>query len=146
MAIIDDAYQQVFYTCQKDKESLQDYTRRFKTAPEVLQSQLGGPLQLKNYVMTMPTATTTTDSDLKVMHAKASQQFFLYLYLDNSDKNSLVKGLNSQKLLGNDQYPRTMAETNNILSNRRFDSSDKRNISPLSKLDDEDDIPSLSFA
>mmetsp|Transcript_10213 Transcript_10213/g.14656 ORF Transcript_10213/g.14656 Transcript_10213/m.14656 type:complete len:92 (+) Transcript_10213:399-674(+) len=84
--------------------------------------------------MMMPTATTASKSELKLLQAKASEQFFAYLYLDNSDKNkygSIIKGLSSQKSLGNDQYPRTIAETNNVLSNHRFDSNAKRNKSPL---------------
>ena len=39
----------VFNCRQKEKESLQDYTRRFKTAKEVLETHIGGPVQLDKY-------------------------------------------------------------------------------------------------
>lgn len=46
MAIITDSFRAVFNCRQKEKESLQDYTRRFKTAKEVLESHIGGPVRL----------------------------------------------------------------------------------------------------
>ena len=46
MSIISDAFRAVFNTKQKEHESLQDYTRRFKTAREILESHLGGPIVL----------------------------------------------------------------------------------------------------
>ena len=38
---------------QKENESLQDYTKRFKTARDVLVSHLGGPIELTKYITTM---------------------------------------------------------------------------------------------
>jgi hypothetical protein len=55
---------------------------------------------------------------------KASEQLFAFLYLGNLDQTkygSLLKGLNSQKSLGHDQYPKLLSESNNVLSNHRFD-------------------------
>ena len=49
---------------------------------------------------------------------------FDYLYLENSnhDKHGpIIQNMNSQKSLGNDQYPRTIVEANNVLSNHKFD-------------------------
>jgi hypothetical protein len=39
MSIILDAFRAVFNSKQKESESLQDYTRRFKTSTEILESQ-----------------------------------------------------------------------------------------------------------
>ena len=39
MAIIIDSYRTVFSTKQRENESLQDYTRRFKTLREILEDQ-----------------------------------------------------------------------------------------------------------
>jgi hypothetical protein len=46
MSIILDAFRSVFTAKQKEGESLQDYTRQFKTLTEILESHLGGPIIL----------------------------------------------------------------------------------------------------
>jgi hypothetical protein len=58
------------------------------------------------------------------MIAKAPEGLYAFLYLENSDQvkcGSIISNLNSQKSLGNGQYPRTIVETNNVLSNHKFD-------------------------
>jgi hypothetical protein len=58
------------------------------------------------------------------MIAKAAEGLYTFLYLENSDQakyGSIKSNLNSQESLGNDQYPRTIVETNNLLSNHKFD-------------------------
>ena len=47
MGIITDAINSFFGTKQKNNETLQDYTRRFKTAKEIMESHVGGPLVLE---------------------------------------------------------------------------------------------------
>ena len=76
---------------------------------------------------------------------------------DQGKYGSLLKNLNSQKSLGNDQYPKTITEANNVLSNHRFDnmnsnsrdnkkSKDNRNKNSDKRNDKEqEDSPSLSF-
>jgi hypothetical protein len=47
------------------------------------------------------------------------------MYLSNADKakyGSILKGLSTQQSLSNDQYPRTITNANNVLSNHPFDS------------------------
>ena len=49
---------------------------------------------------------------------------FVYLYSENSDHDkygSIIQSLNYHQLLGNDQYPRTIVDINNVLSNQTFD-------------------------
>jgi hypothetical protein len=53
MLIITDAFRSLFANKQKEGESLQDYTRRFKMSTEILESHLGGPVILGKYVRTM---------------------------------------------------------------------------------------------
>ena len=58
------------------------------------------------------------------MVKQALESLFDYFYLDNSyhDKyGSIIQSLNSQKSLGNNQYPITSVETNKVLSNHKFD-------------------------
>jgi hypothetical protein len=46
------------------------------------------------------------------------------MYLSNADKakyGSILKGLSTQQSLSNDQYPRTVIDSNNVLSNHPFD-------------------------
>jgi hypothetical protein len=126
MSIISDAFRAVLNVQQKENETLQDYTRRFKTSGEILESHLGGPIILSKFVKTMngydPKDLIKTDQCIE----KASEQLFTFLYLENADQakhGSLLKGLNSQKSLGHDQYPKLLSETNNVLSNHRFDAN-----------------------
>ena len=53
MAIIAESMITLLTSKQKENESLQDYTRRFKTAREVFESHIGGPIVLTKYMMTM---------------------------------------------------------------------------------------------
>ena len=62
MAIVHDAFKTMFSTVQKDGESLQDYTKRFRVAKEVLESHIGGPLILSKIAKSMP---NYKDSDAK---------------------------------------------------------------------------------
>ena len=49
MAIIADAMRAMTTTKQRDNKSIQDYTRKFKTSREILESHIGGPLILLKY-------------------------------------------------------------------------------------------------
>ncbi len=84
---------------------------------------------------------------------------FAFLYLENSDQDkygSIIKNLNSQKSLGNDQYPKTVVEANNVLSNHKFDINKARkpekhhpkvnNNKNKEKQEDEEESTPLSFA
>ena len=53
MLVILDRFNTFFGTRKKDQESLQDYTRRFKKLYELLQSHIGGPIQLQILVKTL---------------------------------------------------------------------------------------------
>ncbi len=128
MSIVADAFRSVFNSKQKEVESLQDCTRHFKTSMETLKSHLGGPIILEKHAITVKdfdASTVTTNVALKDRLTKeASECLFACLYLENSDQGkcgTIMKNLNSQKSLGNDQYPRTIVETNNVLSNHKFD-------------------------
>jgi hypothetical protein len=59
---------------------------------------------------------------------EAYNQLLAFTYLENSDKTkygSLLSGLPAQHSLKNSQYPQTITEATNILSNRRFDTVGK---------------------
>ena len=50
MAIIADAIKVFMNTKQKDNESLQEYTQRFKSAKDIMELHVGGPITLKKYI------------------------------------------------------------------------------------------------
>ena len=51
MSIILEALKNMINVKQKEGETLQDYTKRFKTVAEVMESHIGGPIELtKIYV------------------------------------------------------------------------------------------------
>ena len=61
------------------------------------------------------------DKTDRLIH-KASKQLFAHIYMENSvqDKcGSISKNLNEKKSLGNDQYPKTVVETNNLPRNHK---------------------------
>ena len=86
MSIIKDAFEAFFNCHQKEKETLQDYTRRFKVSREILKSHLGGDIVLPKFVECM----TGYDESIKVKTAEltkiADEQFSTYIYLVNSDQ------------------------------------------------------------
>ena len=53
MSIILDAMRTLLFTKQKEGESLQDYTKRFRVARDVLKSHMGGPIILTKFVEAM---------------------------------------------------------------------------------------------
>jgi hypothetical protein len=130
MSISSDAFRSLFTLKQKDGESLQDYTRRFKTSTEILISHLGGPLILEKYVRTMTGYDDQTiGSRTSDLIKQASESMFAYLYLENADQDkygTTLNNLNSQKSLGNDQFSRPIVESNNVLSNHRFNIPKKK--------------------
>ena len=126
MSIISDAYRAVWNAKQREGESLQDYTRRFKTSAEILESHIGGPMILVKYVKTMKGYDVADAPKADKMIKQAHEALLAFLYLENSDQEKygqIIQNLNSQKSLGNDQYPKSITETNNVLSNHKFDST-----------------------
>ena len=124
MSIILDAMRTLLGTKQKEGESLQDYTKRFRVARDVLKSHIGGPLILNKFVEAIPGYDETNVEVRDKFREQTFNQFLAYLYLDNSDKvkyGSILSGLNTQQSLGNNQYPKSITESNNVLSNYRFD-------------------------
>ena len=155
MAIIFDALK-AFVNCrQREKENLQEYTKRFKVVREVLQLHLGGPIILKKFIESHDNYDASDEDKLTSLTKKVNEQLSTYAYLVNADERkygSIVKGLNSQKALKNDQFPKTMIEGNNVLSTHWFDnaknnsqnSKDSSNNNDKNK-DKNDEGPALTF-
>ena len=123
MATIFDALKNYVNCKQKEqgKESLLDYTRRFKLSREVLTSHMGGPFVLNKYVEETYVVTPSRSSEEhKQLNEEADEKLAAYMYMVNSDQTkygAVLKNLNSQKSLKNDQYPTTVLDAHNVLSN-----------------------------
>jgi hypothetical protein len=154
MCILADAFKALFNLRQKEMESLTDYTKRFKTARDVLQSHVGDTIVLSKVVKALDNYDVTNVTQTQKQIDDTWNQFLAYLYLDNCDKakyGSLLKGLDTQQSLGNSQYPKTIAEAANVLSNHKIDNFKK--LTNLTKsgekeksLKEDDEEVQLSFA
>ena len=124
MSIIYDAITTLFGTKQKENESLQDYTKRFRVSRDVLESHMGGPIILTKVIEAMPGYDESIVSTRDKCRKDTYERFLAYMYLSNADKakyGSILQGLNTQQSLHNDQYPKTVVDANNVLSNHKFD-------------------------
>ena len=127
MAVILDSMKNML-NIKKEQESLVDYTKRFKNARDLMVSQVGGPLILTRFVVSMPEVNQNISKDYQRFQEIAFEQFMAYTYLENSDQNkygTLMNNLKQQHSLQNDQYPKTLNHATNILSNHKFDNSNK---------------------
>lgn len=84
---------------QKENESFQDYTKRFKLSRNILTLHKGRDIVLQKIVKNYADYNATDETKLRETRADSDKRFSAYLYLHNSDMNkyySLMKGLNSQ--------------------------------------------------
>jgi hypothetical protein len=99
MSIILDALRTPLLTKQKEGDNLQDYTKRFRAARNVLDSHLGGPLILTK-IIKMINEYHAKDQVKKEKYARiAFEQLLGYLYLENTDQTkygSILAELNTQ--------------------------------------------------
>ena len=87
----------------------------------------------------------------------ASSKLYAYIYLDNANKSkyeSILKNLNQQFSLGNNQYPKSITKANSVLNNHKFDMvytkskvNQRNQISIEKEIANEMELPlSLTFA
>ena len=98
---------------------------------EILQSHLGGVIALQKLIQSIPGYIKEYEENERNCQIAADEQLTTYLYLLNADQEeygSVLKGLNSQKTLNNDQFPKIMVDGHNVLSNHRFDNARENNI------------------
>jgi hypothetical protein len=91
-------------------------------------SHFGGPLIINKIVESMSNFNINDELSVSRCQEKTFECFLAYLYLENADRakyGSLLMGLNTQQSLGNDQYPKTVTEANNVLSNHWLDFTPK---------------------
>ena len=142
-----------FIDCKQQKdESLPTYTRRFRTQRDILEAHLGTNIELKK-IIDKDQSGNTTDQKRTI----AFDRLCAFLYMDNASKEkyaSLLRALQSQRSLDNDQYPTTITKAQMVLTNHLWDNGGKK---PTKKPEEkknnnssssEPDVPiaSLSFA
>ena len=84
----------------------------------------GGPPAAYKYVEQEPFYNPTYQDSINQCHKKVAEEFYAVLYLKNANQKnygSILQGLNTQQTLHNDQYPKTIIDANNVLSNHKFD-------------------------
>ena len=124
MNSITDAIRNLVNLKQKEDESLIDYGRCFKVARDVFKSQVGGPLVLTPIAEKIQGYDEKDPDKVKECREEAYQQWLAYVYISNADHakyGTLLSGLSGQFALGQDQYPKTLVDATNVLSNHHFD-------------------------
>jgi hypothetical protein len=89
-----------------------------------LESQFGGPIAPTKYVEKESNYGPTNETIIKECQKTVSKEFLTVLYLKHADQKKygyILQGLNTQQSLHNDQYPKTVIDANNVLSNHKFD-------------------------
>ena len=84
MEIINNSLTHFLLTKQKDEE-LHEYTKRFKSSKQVLESHLGGPIKLTKLVSSMSTYDSSNDEKNSVLYTEAWERFSACKYLKNAN-------------------------------------------------------------
>ena len=93
-----------------------------------MESHIGGPIESTKYIGKMKEYNPMDHDSFEKCKWKAYQQFIAFLYMENADKlkyGSLLTGLQRQISLGNNQYPQSITEANNVLRNHKFDNGNR---------------------
>ena len=88
---------------QKQDEELSDYTLRFKSARDIMQSHLGGRLRIKKLAETQTRWDSKDGAQNEAQYKSAYESFILLLYLENADRTkygTIISGLATQFSLG----------------------------------------------
>ena len=146
MAVITDATKAFINLKQREGESLIDYTTRFKHARDIYKAVYRKVILYKTTTEQpdYPTSPSSPEEYLKVEEIVNQQadRWYAHLYLENSDRakyGSLLTGLSTQKSLGTNQYPTTLADAIEVLSNRLFDKGWNHNYKKKKKEENKDE-------
>ena len=151
MTIITNSISAFFATVQKENEPLSKYTRRFRTAKEIMESHLGEPSSLKKVVESMKGYVEEKKHAGNVeLQQKAADRLYAYLHLKNSSQSKygqVLKNLNYDQSLGKNDYPDNITGTAAVLSHHSFDVKKKReDRKKHNNNNDKEDPVTLSFA
>ena len=85
MSVILEAMRTIITIRQRDNEILQDYTKQFKTSQEVMESHIGGPIELAKFMSAMKGYGPSDMIKAETYKIKAYNQLMAYIYMDNAD-------------------------------------------------------------
>ena len=88
MSIVSDSLRNLLHTKQKENENLQEYAKRFRTAEEIFQSHLGGPMIIPKIVGEHPNFLTATDeTEKEEVLDIVYQQFLAFIFMEQADQS-----------------------------------------------------------
>ena len=82
MSIIANSVRAFFTTTQKDNESLSEYTRRFRTSRDIMESHLGGPIHLEKFVKGMQGYHGKDPVKVLEMTKKEADKLYAFIHLE----------------------------------------------------------------
>ena len=127
-ASLTEAITRIINIKQYEKESLLDYSKRFKQANDIFVSHVGNDI-LDKFTEHLPEYKNANDQATKdELKKKSFKKWMAFLIIKNSDQNkygSLTNNLNSQFSMKVNQYPDTVTEAIDILNNHKFDNTKK---------------------
>ena len=129
-ALIMEAFKRVINIRQKENESLIDYSKRIKQAKDVLVAHVGKDI-LGGCVTNTPKyqAAPTTGNNRRDIKMACFNEWTAYLLITNSEQSkyaSLTNGLASQYSMKNNQYPKSILSTTDIMKNHGHDDEGKQ--------------------
>ena len=123
-ATLTDALLRVLELKQQENEGLLDYVKRFKQQADIFKSHVGQDV-LHNFVQLTDEYKSENDADEQQrMLNKSFGRWMSYILLRNSDKKkyeSIIDGMTSQFSMKNDQFPKSVTDTVDIMSNHKYD-------------------------
>jgi len=115
-------------TVQRENESVADYTSRFKVAKDIMESHLGEPIGMKKVVEQLDDYDKNDPSKIKEQRKEAAEMLYALIHLENADQakyGQVLKNLNYQQSLGNNEYPKDITATTTVLSRHPYDTKKK---------------------
>lgn len=110
---------------QGENESLLDYIQRFKQLKDVAVSHVGDDLLSQFAERQVEYVNQATTLGKEKYKGEVFEAWMAYLIIRGSDQNkygSLANNFTTQYSLGNNQYPRTLENVSDVLSNHPLDS------------------------
>ena len=93
-----------------------------------MESHLGGPLRLEKFVRGMKGYDVEDTAKVLELSKQAAERLYAFVHLENADQSkygSVLKNLNYEQSLGNNDYPEDITSTTAVLSRHPFDEKKK---------------------
>jgi hypothetical protein len=97
MSIVLNSLRSLLNLRQREGKTLQDWTKRFKTARDIFESHLGGPMILTKIVEMSIDFDPLDSKKVKRCEEREFEISFAFLYLENADRSTLLTGHNTQQ-------------------------------------------------